>query len=103
MMKSIWKAIILSVILTFTGMAVNYMQYQKDGHLKFCTKMWGGEITVERGFGLQMRHIFAMTPQESDIISLDFDPFSLIVCFLLVFLIVYLLITIIPKLLKKRA
>ena len=61
------------LFITAVGALINYLYFQNTGHLLLAAHMWGGEITVEFGFGWRMVHIFAMTPEETDTITLTFQ------------------------------
>ena len=91
-MKKVWISLGIALTLTFIGMYINYRSFQEDGRLKFAARMHGGEITVEHGFGLQAVHIYAMTPEESDAVSLRFSVFSFVTTAVLIFAAVYILL-----------
>ena len=91
-MKKVWISLGIALTLTFIGMYINYRSFQDDGRLKVAARMHGGEITVEHGFGLQAVHIYAMTPEESDAVSLRFSAFSFVTTAVLIFAAVYILL-----------
>ena len=90
-MRKALSSILLGLVITLAGLFVNYLYFQKEGHLLLGWKMWGGEITSETGFGLRMVRIYAMMQGESDRISLRFEPISFVSSVILFSLLVYLL------------
>ena len=100
--KTIIWSLIAAALITAAGMAVNYMYYQKNGHLLLCLRMFGGEITVEQGFGLKMTHIYSMLQGQKDMVSLSFNWIGCLASFLLIFLIMYVLSILGTSLLKRK-
>lgn len=102
-MKKLIVSAAVSLILTLTGLFVNYMYYQKNQHLLLAYRMYGGEITAEKGFGLSVTHIYAMTPDGRDSLTCRFDPVGFILTFLLLTLIVWLVWTVIAMIRKPKS
>ncbi len=100
-MKKLIISASIALILTLAGLFINYLNYINTTHLLLAIKEWGGEITIEYGFGLMMVHIFTMEMNGHDTISLRFDPISFIICFLFLFVLVYIVILIINKVRNK--
>ncbi len=100
-MKKVLIAGILTLVIELMGMAVNYFYYQSNGWLLISHKGFGGEITIEHGFGLQVVHIYAMTPEDSGSVMLRFSPISFITFFIIIFVLVYLILFAAEKLQKK--
>ncbi|MDO4191804.1 MAG: hypothetical protein Q4D24_00755 [Erysipelotrichaceae bacterium] len=102
-MKKLIVSAAVSLILTLTGLFVNYMYYQNNKSLLLAYRMYGGEITAEKGFGLSVTHIYAMTPDGRDSLSCRFDPIGFILTFLLLTLIIWLVWTIIAMIRRPRS
>ena len=102
-MKRLVISLVTALIITSAGALMNYLHFQKTGHLLLASKMWGGEITVEFGFGWRMVHIFAMSPEEQDSISLTFQFVQFFGQALATALIIFLLLCIISAVRKKRS
>lgn len=102
-MKKLIVSAAASLLLTLTGLLVNYIYYQNNQHLLLAYHMHGGEITVESGFGLTVRHIYAMTPNSRDSISCRFSLSGFILTFLLLTLIIWLVRTVIAMIRRPRA
>lgn len=81
----------MSLAATVCGMAVNYLHYLKHGFLLLAYRMYGGEITVEYGFGLRYTHIYTMEPGGRDSISLHLDPLNLLITFAVIFAVTYVI------------
>ena len=93
------KTTIVALLITLLFMTVNYISYRKDGHLRLCHHMFGGEITVETGFGLEAVTTYAMSPEERDTRSLRFSFLNFLLSFVIVWIGVYLCFLIIDKIL----
>ncbi len=87
--KKVRIALIASIAATVFGLAVNYLHYLKEGFLLLAYTMYGGEITVQSGFGLSFTHIYTMEPGGRDSLSLRFDPLNLLITFAAIFVIAY--------------
>ncbi len=87
--KKVRTALIASIAATVCGTAVNYLYYLKNGFLLLAYRMYGGEITVEYGFGLRYTHIYTMEQGGRDSFSLRLDPLNLIIMFAAIFVIAY--------------
>ena len=101
MLRKLLPAFLLSLGFNLVVMLINYISFIKSGHLKFCFKMFGGEITIEHGFGLMMRHIYAMRPDASDSISLRFSLINFIL-FVLVFTVLFAVIGVVFRLIRSK-
>ncbi|MBO4918900.1 MAG: hypothetical protein J5365_01950 [Erysipelotrichaceae bacterium] len=100
-MKKITLSLIISLAVNLVGALINYIYYQFNRHLFLCFRSFGGEITVESGFGLIAVHIYAMEPNSSDSLHLRFEPLAFIVWLLAIALIVFLILFLIGKIRKK--
>lgn len=96
-MKKTMISMIAGLLLTLMGMLVNYLSFKDRNWLKLAINRFGGEITIQYGFGLRMVHIYAMEQGGHDSIRLSFDPFSFVVCFIVLSLIVFLVLCIIGR------
>ena len=85
------------VFLTLAGLLTNYLYYQKNHTLLLARRMFGGEITVETGFGLKMIHIYGMTPLDSGSVSLRFDPLSFIISILIFTILIFIIISLLNR------
>lgn len=94
---NILLASIISLGINLLAMLTNYLYYLANKHLLLAFKHYGGEITIEHGFGLILRHIFAMRDSDKDSIRLLFSPLSFIAYFIIIALIVFIIIIIIKK------
>ena len=88
--KRTLTALFVSLAATVSGLAVNYFHYLKEGYLLLAHTMYGGEITVQSGFGLSFTHIYTMEPGGRDSLSLRFDPLNFLITFAVIFGIVLL-------------
>ena len=100
-MKKTALSLIVSLAVNLAGMLINYFYYRINRHLLLCFRSFGGEITVESGFGLIAVHIYAMDPYSSDSLHLRFEPLAFIVWLLAIALIVFLVLFVIGKIRKK--
>ena len=88
---------IAGLLLTLFGLFLNYLSFRDRKWLKLAISRFGGEITIQYGFGLRMVHIYAMEQGGHDSIRLSFDPFSFVFCFVVLSLIVFLILSIISR------
>ena len=102
-MKRLVISLITALIITSAGALMNYLHFQKTGHLLLAARVWGGEITVEYGFGWRMVHIFAMSPEEQDSIYLLFQYMQFFLQALATALVVFLILSIISALRSRKA
>ncbi len=102
-MKKLIMSAAVSFVMTLTGLIINYLYYQKNGFLLLAYRVYGGEITRESGFGLTFTHIYAMTSDGRDSLSLRFNVFNFILTFLLLTLIVWLAWTIFTAIRKTKS
>ena len=102
-MKRLIISLVTGLIITSAGALMNYLHFQKTGHLLLAVRIWGGEITVEYGFGWRMVHIFAMSPEEQDSIYLLFQYMQFFGQALATALIVFLILTIVSALRTRKA
>ena len=101
MLRKLLPAFLLSLGFNLAMMAINYASFMKSGHLRFCFRMYGGEITIEHGFGLMMQHIYTMHIGGSDTISLNFSLLNFIL-FVLVFTALFAVIGIVFRMIRFR-
>lgn len=100
--KILMISLVLAVIVCAVGSYVNYNAYMKSHNLKWSVKTYGGEITIEHGFGWESVHIYGMSPEESDSHKLTFSPFSLLLSLAAVFAVCFLVCLAVSGLLKLR-
>ena len=91
-MKRIAITLIISFLLTVGGLLVNYLSFRDQGYMPLAINRFGGEITVMTGFGLKCVHIYAMTSNGRDLVSLSFSIVSFVLTFLLIAAIIYVLL-----------
>ncbi|MBQ9425594.1 MAG: hypothetical protein IJU42_06590 [Erysipelotrichaceae bacterium] len=96
-MKRTVISLVSGLVLTLAGMLWNYLSYREDKWLRLAYNMFGGEITIQSGFGLRLVHIYSMRPEKGDSISLRFDPISFLVCLIVLSFLVYVILTVIVK------
>ena len=84
--RTLLIAFLITLGIMLGGTLINYLYFQSHGYLLFANRMWGGEITRETGFGWVYTHIYSMTPEDRDSISLRFSVPDFILWFLLIFL-----------------
>ena len=92
-MKKITVTLIVSFLITLAGLLINYLSFKDQGDMPLAIKHFGGEITVMTGFGLKCVHIYAMTPEAGDSVSLSFSIVSFVLTFLLIAAIIYVLLS----------
>lgn len=103
-MKRIIVSGAISLVLNLFGMLVNYLSYRSSGWLLLKTEGWGGEITIEYGYGgLRVVHIFAMMEGESGSVNLTFDPVLFLISLLGTWVAVWLILTAVSFFRKRRA
>ena len=100
-MKKLWISLAAALVITFSGMAVNYQSFQNFGRLKYAYRIFGGEITAEWGFGLHSVIIFAMTETERTERSLSFSPLNFVITVVFFALAVFLVLKAIELFRKK--
>lgn len=101
-MENIIISFIMALGLCLSGLGINYAFFRRYGWLKFAINTYGGEIIVEDGFGLTARHIYTMTSEWSDSVSLSFNIISFIIWLLVIWLILYLFALLAGKIVKSR-
>ncbi|MBO7703298.1 MAG: hypothetical protein J6S26_02540 [Solobacterium sp.] len=95
---NLWTAsFLISVLLNAAGMLANYLHYQNTHWLLFGIKSFGGEITMQTGFGWTMVHIYTMEMNGHDTVSLKFSPLSLIPTLIAFTLIAYVILRLIRR------
>ena len=102
MKKSIFVSAVLSLLICMAGCLINYRSYQSSGSLKWAVRTFGGEITIENGFGWHLVHIYAMTPGQGDTVRLSFSVPGFILSFLAVFAAVCIVVVLIRFLRTRR-
>ena len=102
MKKYIAVSAILSLLVCAAGCLVNYRSYQSYGHLKWALRTYGGEITIENGFGWHLVHIYSMTPDTGDSIRCSFSVPGMLVSFLGVFALISVLCVLI-RFVRRRS
>ncbi len=97
-MTDLKHAGIISLILNAVGAALNFFSYQSQKHLLIKLSTFGGEITIEHGFGgLQAVHIYAMTPDGVTTHSLRFSPVLFLFFFLASAAVIYVILRIVRR------
>ena len=102
-MKKLLIALLISCVLVSIGLVINLFSYRESNHLRFCIRNYGGEITIERGFGLMATHIYPMTQDGATSHRLRFAPVNLIVNIIAFTAIAYGLILLGTLIFKKRS
>ncbi|MBR2761251.1 MAG: hypothetical protein IKD66_08770 [Solobacterium sp.] len=95
-------AFLITLGIMLGGTLINYLYFQSHGYLLFASRMWGGEITRETGFGWVYTHIYSMTPEDRDSISLRFSIPNFILWFFLIFAVSFLAVFLVSKFTAKR-
>ncbi len=101
-MKRLCISAVLSLFIVLIGMFLNYRTYQEDHYLKYSFKSYGGEITIEHGFGLEAVHIYTMEMDGHNSHHLRVSIFSFLLYWLGITLIVYIVLAIGAFVLRKR-
>lgn len=88
-MKTVFKALLCSVLINLAGFLVNYVSFFTMEKLPLSIRMYGGEWTGHLGFGLLMNEIYPLSPQGSGgvVRSLEFAPGSLAATLVLFFVV----------------
>ena len=98
-MTDLKHAGIISLILNAVGAALNYYSFQSQNHLLIKLSTFGGEITIENGFGgLRAVHIYAMTPDGVTTHSLRFSPILFVLCFVITAAVIFVILRIVRRL-----
>lgn len=100
-MRKLIIAGLVSLLITLTGMYINYRSYIDTDYLKLSLKMHGGEITVENGFGLIVSHIYPMTENASASHNLRISVPGFLLTFLVIAVLITLILTIWQKLRRE--
>ncbi len=103
MKKSILVSAVLSLLICLAGCLINYRSYQSSGSLKWAVRTFGGEITIENGFGWHLVHIYAMTPGQGDTVRLSFSAAGFLLSFLALFAVVHVFSVLIRTLHRHHA
>ena len=97
-MTDLKHAGIISLILNAVGAALNWFSYQSQKHLLIKLSTFGGEITIEHGFGgLRAVHIYAMTPDGVTTHSLRFSPILFVLCFVITAAVIFVILRIMRR------
>ena len=97
-MTDLKHAGIISLILNAVGVALNWFSYQSQKHLLIKLSTFGGEITIEHGFGgLRAVHIYAMTPDGVTTHSLRFSPILFVICFVITAAVIFVIFRIVRR------
>ena len=92
-MKKGILSLAMALLLSFGGMLWNYLSYKNTGLLRWAYRMYGGEITVETGFGLRSSIIYGMTPDQLTQRSLHFAPVNFLITIAVIALAVFVILT----------
>ena len=97
-MTDLKHAGIISLVLNAVGAALNWFSYQSQKHLLIKLSTFGGEITIEHGFGgLRAVHIYAMTPDGVTTHSLRFSPILFVLCFVITAAVIFVILRIVRR------
>ena len=97
-MTDLKHAGIISLVLNAVGAALNWFSYQSQKHLLIKLSTFGGEITIEHGFGgLRAVHIYAMTPDGVTMHSLRFSPILFVLCFVITAAVIFVILRIVRR------
>ena len=88
-MKRILISLFAGICLSSCALLANYLYYQKNGFLMLAKTVYGGEITIQKGLGLSLVHVYAMMQGQNDSIRLSFDLISFVLVAVLFGLLVY--------------
>lgn len=100
--KILLISLVLALALCVSGCLVNYRSYTDQHRLKWAAKHFGGEITIEYGFGWESVHVYGMTPEESDSHKITFSVYSLLLSFASLYVVCMLVCFVIAMLLKMK-
>lgn len=101
-MKRIIMSLFSGLVLTLAGLLINYIHYQNYSRMLLAFRVYGGEITMERGFGLKVVKIYAMTPEQGTSMRFSFDPLTFVLSVAILSIIAYAVIFLIGRSLAKR-
>ena len=97
-MTDLKHAGIISLVLNAVGAALNWFSYQSQKHLLIKLSTFGGEITIEHGFGgLRAVHIYSMTPDGVTTHSLRFSPILFVLCFVITAAVIFVILRIVRR------
>ena len=88
-MKNWLISLAAGVLVCLAGMVINYRHYVRFGLLTWAVHHFGGEITVQYGFGWQTVVTYGMTPEEATVRTLSFDPVGFVISVLLCTVVIY--------------
>ena len=101
-MKTLKTAGIIALLLNAAGILVNYLAYRMSGHLLLKIQSFGGEITLEFGFGgLVLRHIYGMARDDVTTHTMKFNPAFFLISLVLTVIAVWIVISAAKKLTGK--
>ena len=98
-MANLKLAGILSLVLNGIGALINWLSFRSSNSLLLKISTFGGEITVEHGFGgIRAVHIYGMTPDQLTTHSVQFSPAGFVISFLLTAAVVYVILFAVQRL-----
>ena len=100
-MKKALLSLIISLAVNLAGAMINYLYYLKNRSMLLCFRGFGGEITIESGFGLIASHIYAMEPGQSDSYHIRFEPLQFVMWLIIIALIIFLILFLTDRIRKK--
>ncbi len=92
MLKRVLISAAIALVITLTGLYINYRYFLEHQHLRWSLKHHGGEITIENGFGLRAVHVYGMTPDQAASHKLVFDALNFLVFLLAVTAVIFLIL-----------
>ncbi len=102
MNKNVLISFFLSLAVCLIGAFVNYRSFLSGKYLLWSLKMYGGEITIEYGFGWIVSHIYGMTPDSTTSHNLRFSPIQFILMLAVGTALFFLIVTLVSKFRKSH-
>ena len=88
----------IALAVNLAAALVNYLYYRSRKSLLIGMKTYGGEITIEHGFGgLRAVHIYGMTPDAVTTHTLRFSPLLFLISFCLTLVVVFAVLKIVRR------
>ncbi|MBR0385405.1 MAG: hypothetical protein IJI05_02520 [Erysipelotrichaceae bacterium] len=101
MVKRILASISASALINAAGSIINWIAFRNSDHLLLCIRQYGGEITVEQGFGTIASHIYPMTMEGSTSHNFRFSILMFVIWTVVIGGIIFLLMTAVHAVRKK--
>ena len=100
MKKNVKFSAILSLILTIIGLLINLIGSLVFKFAPLTRTLYGGEIILHIGFGINFQEIVPMSSSPNDVDGftiVEFEPISLIISIIIIFVITLLVKTLISN------